>query len=122
MESYAKIVRDKYDLRTLMQAARNILSDASAGEQDASLLLDSAEQRIYDIRRGKSTQGLQSVREILLETEQGMLMIRGNELHVNRLTLDKGEVDIDGRIDSLVYSDTAASGEKQESFLGRLFR
>ena len=60
--------------------------------------------------------------EILLETEQGMLMIRGNELHVNRLTLDKGEVDIDGRIDSLVYSDTAASGEKQESFLGRLFR
>ena len=68
VESYAKIVRDKYDLRTLMQAARNILSDASAGEQDASLLLDSAEQRIYDIRRGKSTQGLQSVREILLET------------------------------------------------------
>ena len=59
------------------------------------------------------------LREILLETEQGMLMIRGNELHVNRLTL---EVDIDGRIDSLVYSDTAASGEKQESFLGRLFR
>ena len=57
------------------------------------------------------------LREILLETEQGMLMIRGNELHVNRLTLD-----IDGRIDSLVYSDTAASGEKQESFLGRLFR
>ena len=45
------------------------------------------------------------LREILLETEQGMLMIRGNELHVNRLTLDKGEVDIDGRIDSLVYSD-----------------
>ena len=31
------------------------------------------------------------LREILLETEQGMLMIRGNELHVNRLTLDKGE-------------------------------
>mgnify|MGYP002277458028 CR=1 FL=1 len=58
----------------------------------------------------------------LLETEQGMLMIRGNELHVNRLTLDKGEVDIDGRIDSFVYSDTAASGEKQESFFARLFR
>ena len=62
------------------------------------------------------------VSEILLETEQGMLMIRGNELHVNRLTLDKGEVDIDGRIDSFVYSDTAASGEKQESLLTRLFR
>lgn len=62
------------------------------------------------------------LREIVLETEQGMLMIRGNELHVNRLTLDKGEVDIDGRIDSFVYSDTVASGEKQESLLTRLFR
>lgn len=29
--------------------------------------------------------------EIILETEQGMLMIKGAELHVNRLTLDKGE-------------------------------
>lgn len=62
------------------------------------------------------------LREILLETEQGMLDVLPEELHVNRLTLDKGEVDIDGRIDSFVYSDTAASGEKQESFFARLFR
>ncbi len=38
--------------------------------------------------------------EVLLQTEQGILMIRGSELHVNRLSLEKGEVDIDGRIDS----------------------
>ncbi len=31
------------------------------------------------------------VGEILLETEQGMLMIKGSDLHVNRLTLEKGE-------------------------------
>ena len=42
--------------------------------------------------------------EIILETEQGMLMIKGNELHVNRLMLDKGEVDVDGRIDIFTYS------------------
>ena len=34
--------------------------------------------------------------EIILETDQGMLMIKGSELHVNRLTLEKGEVDILG--------------------------
>ena len=27
--------------------------------------------------------------EVLLETEQGILMLRGNDLHVNRLTLEK---------------------------------
>ena len=61
--------------------------------------------------------------EVLLETEQGMLMIRGSELHVSRLTLEKGEVDIDGRIDSLTYSEqTASAGSKAESLLSRLFR
>ena len=59
--------------------------------------------------------------EILLDTEQGILMIRGQELHVSRLTLEKGEVDVDGRIDSLTYSDTGY-GKSGESFLGRLFK
>lgn len=65
---YANIVRDKYDVRTLMQAARHILDDASEGTEESSLLLDMAEQRIFDIRQGKNVRGLQPVREILLET------------------------------------------------------
>ena len=60
--------------------------------------------------------------EILLETDQGMLMIKGNDLHVNRLSLDKGEVDIEGRIDSLTYSETAGYGKSGQSFLARLFK
>ena len=60
--------------------------------------------------------------EIILETEQGMLMIKGAELHVNRLTLDKGEVDVDGRIDSFTYSEQAGMGSKGESLLSRLFK
>lgn len=62
------------------------------------------------------------IHEILLETEQGMLMIKGDDLHVSRLTLEKGEVDIDGRIDSFTYSDAAGSGHKGESLLSKLFR
>lgn len=62
------------------------------------------------------------IHEILLETEQGMLMIKGDDLHVNRLSLDKGEVDIDGKIDSFTYSDVATTGAKSESLLSRLFR
>ena len=61
------------------------------------------------------------VNEILLETEQGMLMIKGNELHVSRLSLDKGEVDIDGRIDSLTYSEVSDYSKKGESLIKRLF-
>lgn len=60
------------------------------------------------------------VNEVLLETDMGMLMIKGQELHVKRLTLEKGEVDIEGQIDSLTYS--SGGGSKNESLLGRLFR
>lgn len=62
------------------------------------------------------------IHEVLLETEQGMLMIRGDDLHVNRLTLDKGEVDVDGKIDSFTYSDVSGSVHKGESLLTKLFR
>lgn len=68
VETYARIVRDKYEIRTLMQAVRGILEDASSGTEESSMLLDSAEQRIYEIRQGKQVEGLKPIREILLET------------------------------------------------------
>ena len=61
--------------------------------------------------------------EIILDTEQGMLMVKGRDLHVNRLTLEKGEVDLSGKIDSIQYSDVnKGKGSQGESLLGRLFK
>lgn len=60
--------------------------------------------------------------EILLETDLGMLMVRGKDMHVTRLSLEKGEVDIDGKIDSLTYSENTSFAEKSESFLTKLFK
>lgn len=62
------------------------------------------------------------VAEILLETELGMLLIKGHDLHVNRLSLEKGEVDIEGKIDSLLYSEVKNAGKQADSLLGRLFK
>ena len=59
-------------------------------------------------------------REVYLETEQGILLIKGDELHVNRL--EKGEVDVDGRIDSFAYSDKNDPEKKSSSFFGRMFQ
>ncbi len=79
---------------------------------------------------GRRTAVLSGVRDVLsfdakevyLETEQGILLIRGDELHVNRLSLEKGEVDVDGRIDSFAYSDKEEPAKKAASFLGRMFQ
>ena len=86
-----------------------------------------AHKLILNNRRTCNLTGVNDVlsfdeKEIIIETEQGMLMIKGNDLHVNRLTLDKGEVDVDGRIDSFTYSEQSGMAGKGESFLSRLFK
>ena len=61
--------------------------------------------------------------EILLETEMGMLMVKGTDLHVNRLSVEKGEVDLAGNIDSLVYSSAEGiAGKSGNSFWNRLLK
>lgn len=60
--------------------------------------------------------------EVLLETEQGMLMIKGKDLNVTKLTLDKGEVEVDGRVDSFTYSDMKPGLKGENGFFDRLFK
>ncbi len=62
------------------------------------------------------------ISEILLETEQGMLNVKGKDLHVNRLNLEKGEVDIEGIMDSISYSQVPASIKKPENLFGKWFK
>ena len=62
------------------------------------------------------------VNEILLETEQGMLMVKGTDLHVNRLSVEKGEVDLSGNIDSIAYSSVSQAGHQNDSFFSKLFK
>lgn len=92
---------------------------------------DLSKQRIHKLnlsnRRTCNINGVSDVlsfdvNEILLETEQGLLTIKGADLHVNRLTLEKGEVDIEGRIDSLVYSEVSGFSKQGESLLSKLFK
>ncbi|MDR1806047.1 MAG: sporulation protein YabP [Clostridium sp.] len=54
-------------------------------------------------------------------TDMGELTVRGSGLHINKLTLESGELALEGRVDSLSYSD---HGRKQQggSLLARMFK
>lgn len=78
----------------------------------------------FNRRKQGSITGVREVisfdaKEVVLDTEEGLLTIRGSELHVNRLTVEKGEVDLEGQVDSLIYS--AGKNQSKESLLVRLF-
>ncbi len=66
--AYAQIVADKYKLRRLITASREIIDDATAAADDPTVLLDSAEQRIFDIRSGSEKGGLERLSAVLLQT------------------------------------------------------
>jgi sporulation protein YabP len=58
---------------------------------------------------------------ILIDTEEGAMTIKGNGLHVSRLSLEKGEADIDGKVDSLIYLDKKSHQKRGEGLIKHLF-
>lgn len=81
---------------------------------------------ILENRRKSTISGVQDVRsfneeEILLLTEEGKLKIVGEQLHIKRLNLEKGETDIEGKVNSLIYLSRNPS-PKKDSLLKRMFR
>lgn len=57
---------------------------------------------------------------VILETEQGILTLKGKNLHIGKLSLEQGEVEMDGSIESMVY--TGSRPVKKGSVLKRMFR
>ena len=67
VDSYCRIVAEKYYIRCLALTARGILQDIQSGEQSAQALMDAAEQRIFDIRQGKDVRGLTKIGDAVCE-------------------------------------------------------
>ena len=59
--------------------------------------------------------------QVVVDTDVGLLTIKGKELHVSRLTVEKGELEVDGQVDSLAYSSNEAYRKAGQSILTRLF-
>lgn len=79
VRQYAKIVRDNYQLRRLIVAARDIIDSAENPEGDVDRLIDAAEQRIYDIRDDKGRNGLQRLSDVILETFDRLDMLNSEQ-------------------------------------------
>lgn len=55
---------------------------------------------------------------IIMSTAAGTLVVTGEELHIGKLSLDGGELHVDGRIDSVSYED---AGGTRGGFFSRFF-
>ena len=57
---------------------------------------------------------------VILETELGMLTIKGDDLRINKLSIDTQDVIIEGNITTLTYSEK--EDKKSSSLLGKIFK
>ena len=59
---------------------------------------------------------------IIIETELGLLTIKGENLKINKLSLDTSDFVVDGRINSLNYSEADIGVKKGKNILSKIFK
>ncbi len=104
VRDYAAIVQEKYYLRSLIAASRDVMDNAMDPQARASELLDLAEQRIYDIRQGRQSSSILPISKILVETYDHLQRISGED-RKDYLGLSTGYSDLDHMITGLNKSD-----------------
>lgn len=103
-KSYAKIVAEKYQLRMLISASRANIDDATEGAEDTSILLDAAEQRLFDIRNDSQKSGLEKISSVILQTFNRLDDLN-READSNTRAIPTGIGDLDRMITGLNRSD-----------------
>ena len=111
LESYCKIVKDKYYIRTLVTAANKIIDDAQNSDLDADKQLDSAEQKIYNIRQGTSDDGPSSIGVMIRTVYDTLRKLNSEEKELYK-GLPTGFPDFDKMCTGLNRSDLVIVGAR----------
>jgi len=111
--TYVSIVRERYYARALIVASRQIITDATENTMDAGKLLDTAEQRIYNIREGRSVSGLEHIKSAIEnETYERLSKMNNPETKDNYVGIPTGISGLDKMITGLNKSDLIILGAR----------
>jgi sporulation protein YabP len=59
---------------------------------------------------------------VIVETDLGLLTIKGENLKINKLNIDTSDFILNGKISSLAYSDGSFEGGKNSNILSKIFK
>lgn len=59
---------------------------------------------------------------VIVETELGLLTVKGENLRINKLSIDTSEVIVEGDISSLNYSEAKGSEKAKGSLMSKIFK
>lgn len=111
--TYAEIVTERYYVRSLMMASRDIIEMAQGGATDANMLLENAEQKIYEIRQGRDVTGLRLLDDVIKsETFVRLAKISDPETRKEYIGIPTGFSELDKIITGLNRSDLIIVGAR----------
>lgn len=77
--SYAKVVQEKYYMRSLIYVAKEIISNSAEVDADARSLMEFAEHKIYEIRQGRDSGGLVKIDRAIIELYDKLQRLSGGD-------------------------------------------
>ncbi len=113
IQTYINIVKERYLSRSLLEAARNIITNVNENTMDASRLIDDAEQRIFEIRQGREVNGLTHIAEIITnETYDRLTKMNDPETHDDFVGIPSGLSELDRKLSGLNKSNIIILGAR----------
>ncbi len=111
--TYVAIIRERYYARALLNAAQNIIKDINEDNEDSGKLIDSAEQRIYEIRQGREVTGLTHIKSVIEnETYDRLSKMADPATKDDYIGTPSGISDLDKMITGLNKSDLIILGAR----------
>ncbi len=59
---------------------------------------------------------------VIAETEKGVILVRGEDLHISRLNLENNELNVQGYVHGINYEDEINYGKNKQSLLLKIFK
>ena len=92
------------------------MSEISAKKISHNLIIENRESVTLS---GVTSVGSFDEHSVVLYSDCGEINISGSDLHMSRLSVDSGDVDVTGHIKSVVYSD---NGPRKEGVFKKIFK
>ncbi len=103
LPQYIKIVRDTSSVRRLIEVAGELLDMGYANEEETDVLLERAEQKVFDIAENRNNMGFSHIRDVLVDSISRVEKLREQGGHMSGLAT--GFTDLDTLLSGLQKSD-----------------
>ena len=93
VDHYARIVKEKATLRNLIYSATKIVATAYAGEDDADVMLDRAEQEIFSIAEGRIHTGFVPLSDLVQDSFTAIEQLQAHKSLVTGVPTGFADID-----------------------------